>query len=183
MTLEIGVSKIEKKFFEMEKQLDIVLSESRKTVRGCSNTIKALHSHDFKVAKTHLTEAEAGLEKIMPHYINFPDQINHALQEYTEAKIVFVAIEEKRIIKFDELNVPEVPYLNGLLDSVGELKREMYEALRKGDRKLAEEYFALMEAIYDELLPIRFSNAILPEFRRKQDVARIQIEQARGELL
>jgi len=59
----------------------------------------------------------------------------------------------------------------------------MYEALRKNNRKEAEEFFAMMEAIYDELLPLRFSNAILPDFRRKQDVARIQIEQARGELL
>jgi len=70
-----------------------------------------------------------------------------------------------------------------LLDSMGELKREMYESIRKGRKKDAEEYFALMEEIFDALLPLRFSNAVLPDFRRKQDVARIQIEQARGELL
>jgi len=63
------------------------------------------------------------------------------------------------------------------------LKREMYESIRKNKKKDAEKYFALMEEIFDALLPLRFSNAILPEFRRKQDVARIQIEQARGELL
>ena len=40
-----------------------------------------------------------------------------------------------------------------------------------------------LRPIFDELLPLRFSNAILPEFRRKQDSARHQIEQARGELL
>ena len=59
----------------------------------------------------------------------------------------------------------------------------MYESLRSGKRKDAEKYFSMMEDIFDSLLPLRFSNAILPEFRHKQDVGRIQIEQARGELL
>ena len=59
----------------------------------------------------------------------------------------------------------------------------MYESLRHGKKKDAEGYFQMMEGIYDALLPLRFSNSVLPEFRRKQDVARIQIEQARGELL
>ena len=83
--------------------------------------------------------------------------------------------------------IGSIPFLMrgvlGLLDSVGELKREMYESIRKGKKKDAERYFALMEEIFDALLPLRFSNAVLPDFRRKQDVARIQIEQARGELL
>jgi len=59
----------------------------------------------------------------------------------------------------------------------------MYESLRHGRKDDAQKFFEMMELIYDELLPLRFSNAVLPEFRRKQDVARIQIEQARGELL
>ena len=59
----------------------------------------------------------------------------------------------------------------------------MYENLRKGDKKEAERFFHSMEWIFHELLHLRFSNAVLPEFRKKQDIARIQIEQARGELI
>ncbi len=183
MAGKLGIEKIEKKLFEMEKQLDTVLTESRKVVRNCSNTIKALHAHDFKEAEVSLKEAEKGLEIIMPFYVPFPNQIDHVLQEYTEAQVVLSAVKARKIPSYTDLDVPEGPYLTGLLDAVGELKREMYEALRKKDKKTAEEYFGLMEQIYDELLPIRFSNAVLPEFRRKQDVARIQIEQARGELI
>lgn len=37
----------------------------------------------------------------------------------------------------------------------------------------------MVESIYDELVPLKFSNALLPDFRRKQDVARIRIEAER----
>ncbi len=183
MTLHIGIHEIEKKLSELEKKLDAVLAQNRLVVRSCSNAIKCMHSHELEEAKKHLKEAEKGLDGIAPYYDDFPGHLDHVYQEYAEARIVLSAIELKKIPGFAELKVPEVPYLNGLLDAIGELKREMYESLRRQDKHEAEFYFKMMEDMYDELLPLRFSNAILPEFRRKQDSARHQIEQARGELL
>jgi translin len=183
MALHIGIDRIGKKLSEMEKELDAVLAENRLTVRACSNAIKALHAYNLVEAKKSLAEAEKGLGKISKYHAHFPGQLDHVYQEYAEARIVLSAIELKKIPSIGELKVPEVPYLNGLLDAIGELKREMYESLRRGNRHEAGEYFKMMEEVYDELLPLRFSNAILPEFRRKQDVGRMQIEQARGELL
>jgi translin len=84
---------------------------------------------------------------------------------------------------YSELGMPFEPYLLGLCDLVGELRREMLEMLKKGKKKEAEKYFELMSGIYDELMPIRFSNSLLPNFRKKQDVARGQVEQARSELV
>ena len=179
----VDVSSIEKKLTEKEKALDEVILSGRIAVRSCSNTIKAIHAGDMKKAKKHLAEAEKIVRKMEKMKTGFPNQVNHVLQEYAEALIVLEAVEKKRIPGQKELKIDEVPYVLGLLDSVGELKREMYESIRKGKKKDAEKYFALMEEIFDALLPLRFSNAVLPEFRRKQDVARIQIEQARGELL
>ncbi len=183
MSLSLGIEKIEKKLSEKETELDAVLVASRTIVRSCSNTIKSLHAHDLKAAKKHLDEAETELSKIMKMEAKFPSQMNHILQEYAEARIVFSAVESGKIPSFGELGINEISYLNGLLDSIGELKREMYESIRHGKKKDAVAYFEMMEAIYDELLPLRFSNSVLPEFRRKQDVGRMQIEQARGELL
>jgi translin len=183
MQLYLGIKEIEKQLSRKEEAYDTVHSESRIVVRSCSNAIKSLHAHDFTAAKKHLKEAEEGLEAIRKFEVDFPSHIDHVLQEYAEAQIVLSATEKKKIPSFKEMGMGEVPYLNGLLDAIGELKREMYESLRSGKKEQAKEFFELMEAIYDELLPLRFSNAILPEFRRKQDVGRMQIEQARGELL
>lgn len=183
MALNIGIEDISEKLSEKEKHLDTVMLGGRQTVRACSNAIKAMHAHELEIAKGHLSEAEKGVAMLRGHAEEFPAQISHVMQEYAEARIVLSAIESRRIPGFSELDVPEIPYLLGLLDSVGEFKREMFESLRHGKREEAEFYFKLMEEVYDELLPLRFSNAILPEFRRKQDVARNQIEHARGELL
>jgi len=183
LTLNLGIDTVEKKLSDKESKLDKVLSSNRQTVRHCSNAIKALHAHKMKDAKVHIKDAEKLLSKIRSYQEEFPSQINHVLQEYAEARIVLSAVESKKIPTYSQLKVGEISYLNGLLDSVGELKREMYESLRHRRKEEAEQYFEMMEAIYDALLSLRFSNAVLPEFRRKQDVARIQIEQARGELL
>ncbi|MEM4359135.1 MAG: hypothetical protein QXT45_01235 [Candidatus Bilamarchaeaceae archaeon] len=179
----IDLTEIEKKLMEKESALDKLLVKARETVRECSSAIKAIHSRDLKTARAHLKEAEKGVQVLTKMKSEFPAQVGHVLQEYAEAQITLEAIERKRIPHYKELGVEEVPYILGLLDAVGELKREMYESLRRGERKEAERYFSLMEEIYDTLLPLHFSNAVLPDFRRKQDAARMQIEQARGELL
>ncbi len=183
MPLHLGIDAIDRTLRKKEEQLDLVMVNNRQVVRACSNAIKALHAYDLKTAKAHLKEAEKGLKLIQPYAETFESQLNHVLQEYAEARIVFSAIEKKKIPSHGELGIAEIPYLNGLLDAVGELKREMYESLRRGNRHEAKYYFSMMEQVYDELLPLRFSNAVLPDFRHKQDVARMQIEQARGELL
>jgi len=179
----IDIESLQKKLMEKEKQLDSVMLESRKIIRACSNSIKAIHGKDMDAANKFLDEAEAGIKKISKYSDQFPAQVTHMMQEYAEARIVLGAVKDRKIPSSKDLGVEEIPYILGLLDSVGELKREMYESLRKGNKKDAELYFKMMEEIYDVLLPLRFSNAILPEFRRKQDAARHQIEQARGELL
>lgn len=183
MALDLGIDRISKMLSEKEKKLDVVLAQSRTIVRSCSNAIKAMHAYDMKTAKGHLKDAEEALKALSPYSSQFPGHLNHIFQEYAEAQIVLSAIEQKKIPGYGRLKVPEIPYLLGLLDAVGELKREMYESLRRGNKHEAEFYFRMMEEIYDELLPLRFSNSVLPEFRKKQDSARHQIEQARGELL
>ncbi len=183
MMLNLGIKEIEKTLMKKENEMDLVLSKNRIIIRACSNSIKAIHAKKMKEAQKHLKEAENELKSIKKYQSEFPIQLNHVLQEYAEARIILSAVEKEKIPSFRELGVGEIPYLNGLLDAIGELKREMYESLRQGKTRKAEKYFVMMEAIYDELLPLRFSNFVLPEFRRKQDVARLQIEQARGELL
>lgn len=181
--MDLGIEQIEKLLKKKEKELDIVIRKNREIVRSCSNSIKAVHAYDLDEATKYLAQATKELEKIRSKEGVFPQQLNHILQEYVEANVVITAVEKKRIPSYREFKLGPVPYLNGLLDAIGELKREMYESLRRGNKHEAEIYFKMMEQIYDALLPLRFSNSVLPEFRRKQDVARIQIEQARGELL
>lgn len=179
----LDIDKIEKKLLKKEAVLDEVIRKNRDIVRLTANSIKDMHSGNISSAKKLLKSAKAQIIRLRKETKKYRMDLSHVMQEYVEAAILLAAIERKKLPSSLELSVEPEPYLNGLLDCIGELKREMYESLRKNRRKDAEYYFSLMEKIYDELLPLKFSNALLPEFRRKQDVARMQIEQARGELL
>lgn len=165
-----------------EKEQDRILSSTREIIRHCSNGIKLVHAGEMKKAKG---EIEAAQEKVAQFAATeqFSYLLEQVYQEIAEAKLLLAAVEKKGLPSWEELSMPFEPYLLGLCDLVGELRREMLEMLKKGNRKEAERYFELMSGIYDELLPIRFSNSLLPNFRKKQDVARSQVEQARSELV
>jgi translin len=69
------------------------------------------------------------------------------------------------------------------MDVVGELKREILDSLRASETERAKAYLVLMESIYDATRAIRFPESVLPGFRKKQDVARIQLENAGSDIL
>jgi len=165
-----------------EREQDRILSSTREIIRHCSNGIKLAHAGEVKKAKEEISAAE---KKVAPHSKTekFGYLLEQTYQEIAEARLFLSAVEKKELPTWEDLGMPFEPYLLGLCDLVGELRREMLEMLKKGKMKEAERYFELMSGIYEELLPIRFSNSLLPNFRKKQDVARMQVEQARSELV
>ncbi len=176
------IGTIVKELEKREKEQDAILGSVREIIRHCSNGIKLLHSGQLLQAKREIASAE---KKISPFSKTrqFEYLLSQPYQEIAEARLLLSSVEKKNLPDWEGLSMPFEPYLLGLCDLVGELRREMLEMLKKGDKKEAERYFELMSGIYDELLPIRFSNSLLPNFRKKQDVARSQVEQARSELV
>lgn len=179
----LNIKEIESELMKKEAVLDELVRKNRDVVRLTANSIKEMHASNLPAAKELLETAGKELRTLTASAAKHGMDTDHMMQEYTEAMVLLAAIERKEIPGSKTLGVSGAAYLCGLLDAIGELKREMYESLRKRKRKDADYYFELMEKVYDELLPLKFSNALLPDFRRKQDSARIQIEQARGEIL
>ncbi len=180
--LESSIEKIVKILENEEREQDDLLRISREIVRGCSVAIKCIHSKELKEGERQIGIVEKLVEK-MADRKGFDNIALQAYQEYCEAKVLLSIIARKDIPTYEELGVPFKAYLLGLLDCVGELRREMLEELKRGERKKADYYFSRMDELYEMLLPIRFSNSLIPNFRRKQDVARMQVEQARSEIL
>jgi translin len=180
--LRANIGKIVRELEGREKEQDKILGSTREIVRHCANGIKLLHAGEMKKAKVEIAAAQ---KKISPFSKtkDFAYLLEQPYQEIAEARLLLAAVEKKPLPGWDALGMPFEPYLLGLCDLVGELRREMLEMLKSGKKKEAQRYFELMSAIYDELLPIRFSNSLLPNFRKKQDVARMQVEQARSELV
>ncbi|VVB66743.1 Translin family protein [Candidatus Gugararchaeum adminiculabundum] len=166
---------------EREGEQDKMLPKTREIVRECSLAIRAIHSAEISKSKEHLKKADSLLAECRKTK-NFEYLLEQPLQEICEAKTLLAIVERKELPTFKDLNMNFNVYLLGLCDLIGELRRHMLENLRKEKKEEAEYFFAKMNEIYDALLPIRFSNSLLPGFRKKQDVARMQVEQARSEI-
>ena len=87
-----------------------------------------------------------------------------AHQEFSEALILHHILTKKKIPSMSEIGETEVPYLLGMMDVVGELKREAIESIRRQQNESARAYYKLMSDIYDSTLHMRFANSILPDF-------------------
>ena len=90
--------------------------------------------------------------------------------------------EKTSLVGIEELNVATSSYLLGLLDSIGEIKRMIYDNLRTERTSDALNLFALMEDFYSSIYPFSVYDNIVPGIRRKLDVAKLLIENARSTL-
>lgn len=157
-----------------------VRGKSENTVKECGRAMQLAHSG-------RLEDAESLLDSIRPTLLEFSQKsapnILIAQQEYTEAVALLNFIKGSSVPHYKDLGVSPDSYLLGLADAVGELRREIVEHMRKDDYATATRLFENMSLLYETLLPLRYSNSILPGFRRKLDVARSMVEQCRRDLL
>ncbi|MGC8776380.1 MAG: hypothetical protein ACP5P2_00300 [Candidatus Micrarchaeia archaeon] len=177
------IKEITKELEKEQKRFEEVISISNKIIRLSAQLITSLHAKDRKLANKLKKRLEQEVSKLMRIEKGLEYYSMQAHQEYVEAVSLYNIIFAGKLPRRRSLGEAIPPYVLGIMDLVGELKREAVDELRKGNRKLAERYYGLMKEIYDSTLHIRFANSILPGFRKKQDVARIQLESIAMELL
>ncbi len=170
-----------------DKAREKILSGARTVVRLSGQAILSVHRGDYGQAKRRLREARGILNRI-EHLIDQHPELGStgsvitALQEYAEAR-VFLAIAEKDILLGpSRIGVKPVPYLLGLGDLIGELRRRSLDSIRLGKLDTAERSLELMEDIYTNILALEDVQSLVPGLRRKSDVARHLIETTRGDV-
>ncbi len=167
-----------------EKKQDELLQETRLFIRNCANAIKALHADDYAAARAAVALLDSQAKALRAKASGeFRGMLETSMQEYVEIKCLLALLEERSLPTPSELGVDGVAFLNGLADCVGELRRGLQIALRKNDFARAEYLFAKMNELYDELMTVKFSASLVGGLRRKTDVLRNQLEQARSEML
>jgi translin len=165
---------------------DAALAGSRTTIRHCANAIRAVHRSEWKEAKRLIREAEKTLREAEGALKPFPEIffvgfLTDAQKEYVEARATYAIIRNEAIPTPEELGIGEAPYLNGLGETVGELRRFILDLLRHGKVEQCEELLDAMDDIYYVLVSMDYPDAITGGLRRTTDVARSLIERTRGE--
>ena len=163
------------------------LSQSRELIRTCANTIRAVHRRDFEQARTLLAAAKALSDGLTQNLAPFPDlfytgYVQDAQKEYVEANATLSLVSGSPMPPPQELGVAAAPFLNGLAETVGELRRFVLDKLRRGELDGSEALLQTMDDIYSLLVTIDYPDALTGGLRRTTDLARGILERTRGDL-
>jgi len=181
------LSRLQQQITEYDKTREKLLDLTRKIVRLAGWAIIQIHRRQIAKARGTLKEAEgliADVSGLLKERFEFR-QVGYvivAFQELAEAKILLGFVTRKKLLSQREVGVDWVPYLLGLLDFLGELRRMTMDRLKAGDLKDAERAFESMETIYEDLLSLD-RTSIIPNFRRKMDTAKKLVESTRADIV
>jgi translin len=166
---------------------DHALSQARTLTRYCANAIRAVHRDEFNKAQEDIDQASKIASALNSNLEEYPDlyyagYTQDALKEYAEANIVFALVIKSELPTPQELKLENAAYLNGLAETVGELRRRCLDILRQGYSKEAERLLNHMDDIYAVLITMDYPNAITGGIRRQTDIVRGITERTRGDL-
>ena len=171
---------ISKELERTNSSREFLIKNNRTVVINCSQAIISIHKKDLVTAKNKIKKAKEQLAKLkqkaigdLGRYVLTPEQ------ELVEAISLLAIIEGKDIPSYKSLKVSGESYILGLLDCIGELKRQVIDTIRVGNLKKAEDLFGMMENLYLMLYPFATYDKIVKESRRKLDVNRSLVEDTR----
>ncbi len=186
-TLEMIAEKIHAYLSQKQVAREKALQLCRKVILKCSSSIRAVHRGEYENAKNLAESARELLNELSQALAAYPDLlhsgfVNDAQKEYVEARVLLALIRGKVVPDPDELGVFYVPYLNGLGEVVGELRRQLLDRMRGGELERGEKYLTMMDDIYALLVGIDFPDALTGSLRRTTDMVRGVLERSRGDL-
>ncbi len=166
---------------ERHTNREFLLRNSRDIVRMCSVAIVSVHTGDIARGIEHLDNARLLLSQYRPKaegglrmYLSVPEQ------EITEAACLIAVVRKESIPSRESLLVAEEPYVLGLLDCVGELKRLTLDMIRAGNIAEANRIFDITVGLYDGLSGFALYGNTVKDIRKKIDAARIMIDGMRA---
>lgn len=185
-SLEDIARKISEKLETQEKAREKALALHRQVIRAAGQSIRATHRGDFEKARLLLGEARQILEQIHRLLSNFPEVLyagftQDAEKEYSEALLTLSFVAGDDLPDPDEIGVDYAAYLNGMAETVGELRRNILDRIREGSDGKSEEFLEKMDEIYFILISMDYADAVTRGLRRSTDVARSILEKTRGD--
>jgi translin len=185
--LDSYAERIRTEFEKKDASREKVLPLCRELIRYASITIRAVHRQEFDEAKRLLVEAQPVREAIEKavcecEEFRYHGFVRDAQKEFTEASSVLALVMGNSLPDPDELGVDYAAYLNGLGDTVGELRRYLLDSMRRGDLSRGEELLSAMDDIYTVLVTMDFPDAVTGGLRHTTDNVRGILERTRGDI-
>lgn len=185
--LDTIAEEIRKELTAKDTAREKMLPLCRDSIRFSSTAIRAVHRQEFGEAEKHIKSAHNILseaEKAVERYGELANTgaVKDAQKELAEANITLTLVTGKRLPKPEELGVDAAAYLNGLGEAVGEIRRYLLDAMRKGDLSRGEELLSAMDDVYSVLVTMDFPDALTGGLKRTTDMVRGVLEKTRSDL-
>jgi translin len=185
--LEKIAEQIRQTFDAQTATRDKALGQARALTRACALSIRAVHRDETDVMQSHLDEARQLADSLRSDLLDYPafyfaGYTQDSLKEFAEASITCALIRHQALPTPEELSLPPNTYLNGLAESVGEMRRRCLDMLRQDNSAEAELLLGHMDDIFAILVTMDYPDAITNGLRRQTDVIRAIIERTRGDV-
>ncbi len=186
-TLDTIMEQVRESFASKNRAREKALPLCRDSIRFSANAIRAVHRHEFDVARDLASKAGAQLaiarQSLSGHAdIYHAGFVHDAQKEFAEASITLALISGNDLLTPQTLDVELPAYLNGMGEAVGELRRHLLDTLRAGDVDQCEEWLRAMDEMYSVLVTVDYPDAMTGGLRRTTDSVRGILEKTRGDL-
>lgn len=163
------------------------LRNCRQVIRHSADAVRAVHRQQHDKAEQLLGSARELLREI-DHDLAGHGRLLHsgfvhdAQKEFAEGCITLALIAGDKLPDPKTLGIGNAAYLDGLGESVGELRRYILDSLRRDEFSRCEELLNLMDEIHGVLMTMDFPELLAHGLRRTTDSLRGIIERTRGDL-
>lgn len=187
MELEPIGGRIRERLDVVNKGREIALPKARQVIRFCSVAIRAIHRERFDEARNGLDQAKAALVEAQLALKDCPEIyyagfLQDAEKEYSEGRVTLAIVTGEALPTPEELEIGFPPYLSGMGEAMGELRRHILDIIRKGKLTEGERFLTMMDDVYYFLISFDYPDALTPGLRRITDLARSVMEKTRGDL-
>jgi len=178
------VDKIDSFLKVKDEAREQIIKITRDIIREAGYAVTEANAGNLTTAKEHLEEALMRwkeVNKIVSEHeeLRHSGIIYNAGMELAEAAVFLSIIEGVPIPRPEDIGVHQIPYLLGLLDVVGELRRYATAKVRENDFEEAWKTFHVAEAIFLSTKFLDYPDRLVPGLRRKIDAARYSVEELR----
>ncbi|HET7242528.1 MAG TPA: RNA-binding protein [Nitrososphaeraceae archaeon] len=175
------LEKINDSLKDLEGRRESLIKGTMDVVILCAKGIVSIHNGDnieaekmFSQAKDLLANFKNIARTDLAKYLSVPEQ------ELTEGLSLLSIVRCSEIPSMGDIDVDGPSYVLGLLDCIGEIKRIIYDKLRKNKVEDIENLFKIMDDIYGSIYPLAVFDNLVPGLRKKLDVSRHLIEDVRS---
>ncbi len=186
---ELGhlLSAIRERLDAKENLREEVLPLARQLIRESAALIKSTHRKEWAQAAERRYTLLALVRELRNKLALAPDLwyagfVQDALKEVAEACLVYALLRNEPLPTPEELGVDDAPYLNGLLEAMGELRRAVLDALRSEDLETAERCLTIMDEVYFAAMSFDQADAVTQGVRRRTDALRAILERTRSDI-